>query len=66
MDEHELAHLTPEQQIMLQVFGAHMNAEMVTQNVDDALATMTATPHVNHVPVLTGGAGSEAVRVFYA
>lgn len=57
--------LSPAQQTMLEVYGAHMQAEMVTGSVDDALATMTDDPDVNHVPVLTGGVGREGVRAFY-
>ncbi len=29
------------------------------------MATMTDDPYVNHVPVMTGGVGAEAVREFY-
>ncbi|MBV9789045.1 MAG: ester cyclase [Chloroflexi bacterium] len=65
MNEQQTAALSPQQQAMLEVFGAHMQAELVTQSVDDALATMTDTPHVNHIPVMTGGVGREGVRAFY-
>jgi carboxymethylenebutenolidase len=51
---------------MLTCWQRHMQAEFVTRNVDEALATMTENPAVNHVPVLTGGVGREAVRDFYA
>jgi len=30
------------------------------------LATMTEDAYVNHVPVLTGGVGKEALRIFYS
>lgn len=66
MSDHEMAQLTASQQRMLEVFGAHMEAELVTQSVDDALQTMTDSPHVNHVPVMTGGTGSAGVRHFYS
>jgi carboxymethylenebutenolidase len=58
--------LTPTQQEMLACWQRHMQAEFMTGNVEEALATMTAQPIVNHVPVLTGGVGREAVRDFYA
>jgi carboxymethylenebutenolidase len=58
--------LTPTQQEMLACWQRHMQAEFMTRNVEEALATMTAQPIVNHVPVLTGGVGREAVRDFYA
>ena len=27
---------------------------------------MSATPHLNHVPTMTGGVGREQIRTFYA
>jgi carboxymethylenebutenolidase len=56
---------TPAQQEMLSCWQRHMQAEFATLSVDDALATMAEDPLVNHVPVLTGGVGREAVRAFY-
>lgn len=57
---------TSAQQAMIDVLERHMAAEMITLNVDDALATMTDDAYVNHVPVLTGGVGPQEVRHFYA
>ncbi len=48
------------------VFDAHVAAEFVDLDVDATMATMTETPYLVHVPVLTGGFGREAVREFYA
>jgi carboxymethylenebutenolidase len=47
------------------VFDAHVAAEFVDLDLDATMATMTADPYVNHVPVMTGGVGSESVRQFY-
>ena len=47
------------------VFDAHVAAEFATCNLDATMATMTETPVLTHVPVLTGGNGREAVRAFY-
>ncbi len=47
------------------VFDAHVAAEFVSLDVDATMATMTETPYLVHVPVLTGGFGREAVRNFY-
>jgi carboxymethylenebutenolidase len=47
------------------VFDAHVAAEFTTHDLDATMATMTATPHLTHVPVLTGGLGREEVRRFY-
>ena len=48
------------------VFDAHVRAEFVECSVDVTMATMTDTPYVTHVPVLTGGYGRSEVRAFYA
>jgi carboxymethylenebutenolidase len=59
-------HLTPQQQAMVEVWERHMRAEFVERNADAALATMSARPYLNHVPVMTGGVGREEIRTFYA
>jgi carboxymethylenebutenolidase len=48
-----------------QVFDAHVRAEFEERSVDATMATMTDTPYVTHVPVLTGGHGRDEVRAFY-
>jgi carboxymethylenebutenolidase len=47
------------------VFDEHVAAEFVDMDLDATMATMTAEPYVNHVPVMTGGVGVEGVRSFY-
>jgi carboxymethylenebutenolidase len=47
------------------VFDDHVTAEFVDMDLDATMATMTADPYVNHVPVMTGGVGFEGVRQFY-
>jgi hypothetical protein len=42
-----------------------MAAEFDTRSIEATMATMTADPVVNHVPVMTGGLGSRQVRDFY-
>ena len=44
------------------VFDAHTAAEFQTKDIAATMATMSGTPHVTHVPVMTGGHGREAVR----
>ncbi|HET9935544.1 MAG TPA: hypothetical protein VFQ29_03685 [Methyloceanibacter sp.] len=39
------------------VFDAHTDAEFKTRDIEATMATMGANPHVNHVPVMTGGYG---------
>ncbi|HXF98194.1 MAG TPA: nuclear transport factor 2 family protein [Gaiellaceae bacterium] len=47
------------------VFDEHVAAEFVHLDLERTMATMTDDPYVNHVPVMTGGVGREAVRDFY-
>ena len=47
------------------VFDAHTAAEFATRDLNATMATMSQTPHLTHVPVLTGGQGREEVRKFY-
>lgn len=54
--------LTQEQMVAL--FERHMQAEL-SGDLDGTMATMTAEPHLNHVPVTTGGVGFKGVRDFY-
>ena len=58
--------ITPQQAAMVELWELHMAAEFATKDVDATMATMTAHPFVNHVPVMTGGVGYEDVRDFYA
>ena len=48
-----------------EVFDAHTAAEFHTRDIEATMATMGETPHVTHVPVMTGGRGADAVRSFY-
>lgn len=57
--------LTPEQQAMSDMWDRHTAAEFETGSLDATMATMSVEPFVNHVPVMTGGVGAEAVRAFY-
>ncbi len=57
--------LTAQQNVMLETSQRHMLAEM-TDDLETTMATMNANPHVYHIPVMTGGAGVDGVRDFYA
>jgi carboxymethylenebutenolidase len=51
---------------LAQLWQEHTNHEFSTRDTDSTLATMTEDAYVNHVPVLTGGAGKSALRIFYS
>lgn len=56
--------LSAQQQVMVDLFQRHVNAELAG-DLDTTMATMTDHPHLNHVPVMTGGVGRDGVRDFY-
>jgi carboxymethylenebutenolidase len=43
----------------------HISYEFSTRDVSSTIATMAEDADVNHVPVMTGGYGHEALRRFY-
>lgn len=43
----------------------HTRHEFATRDTESTLATMVEDAYVNHVPVMTGGSGKEALRAFY-
>jgi carboxymethylenebutenolidase len=55
MSKTDLAHLWEE----------HTKHEFSTRDTDATLATMVEDAYVNHIPVLTGGSGKSALRIFY-
>jgi carboxymethylenebutenolidase len=44
----------------------HLASEFATKSADQALATMTAEPYVNEVPLMIGARGREELHDFYA
>jgi carboxymethylenebutenolidase len=49
-----------------QLWAEHLQHELSTHDTEATLATMVEDAYVNHVPVLTGGLGREALREFYS
>ncbi len=47
------------------VFDAHVAYEFESKDLDATMGTMTAAPHVTHVPTVAGGVDAEGVRRFY-
>jgi carboxymethylenebutenolidase len=58
--------LTPEQQRLNNLWEEHLRDEFVTRDTEATLDTMVPDAYVNHVPVMTGGVGREALRNFYS
>ncbi len=56
--------LSAKQQAMVALFERHVGAEL-KGDLDTTMATMSATPHLNHVPTMAGGVGQAGVRAFY-
>ena len=55
MPEHDLVAL----------WEAHCRHEFETRDVDATMATMVASPYVNHVPTMAGGVGHDQLKRFY-
>jgi len=49
-----------------QLWEEHTSHEFATRDTEATLATMMEDAYVNHVPVMTGAAGKDALRVFYS
>ena len=58
--------LTPEQQLLNDLWEEHVHDEFTTGDTDATLDTMVPDAYVNHIPVLTGGVGREELKVFYS
>jgi carboxymethylenebutenolidase len=49
-----------------ELWDEHTAHEFRTRDTEATLATMVENAYVNHVPVMTGGYGKEALRRFYS
>jgi len=58
--------LTPDQQRLSDLWDEHVRHEFATRDTEATLVTMVPDAYVNHVPVMTGGVGREALREFYS
>jgi carboxymethylenebutenolidase len=59
-----MGRLSDSQQAMVDLFERHVQAEL-DGDLDTTMATMTESPHLNHVPTMMGGVGRDGVRAFY-
>jgi carboxymethylenebutenolidase len=51
---------------LLSAWDQHLASEFVAKSADEALATMSAEPYVNEVPLMIGARGRSQLRDFYA
>ena len=54
--------MTPEEQHLIDMWEQHLRYEFQTRDTDATIRTMVPDAYVNHVPVMTGGAGTDALR----
>ena len=50
---------------LTRLWEEHTRHEFSTRDTEATLNTMVEDAYVNHVPVLTGGSGKNALRIFY-
>ena len=50
---------------LVALWEKHIQCEFATRDTEATLATMVEEAYVNHIPVLTGGVGKDALREFY-
>jgi carboxymethylenebutenolidase len=48
------------------IWEKHLQYEFATKDTEATLATMVEDAYVNHVPLMTGGVGKNALREFYS
>jgi carboxymethylenebutenolidase len=58
--------LTPEQQVLNDIWEEHLGDEFTKRDTNATVDTMVPDAYVNHIPVLTGGVGREQLREFYS
>jgi len=51
---------------LVHLWEEHTKHEFATRDTEATLATMVDDAYVNHIPVMTGGYGKEALRRFYS
>jgi carboxymethylenebutenolidase len=58
--------LSAAQEALRELWEEHLRYEFDTHDTEDTLKTMVEDAYVNHIPVLTGGAGQDELREFYS
>jgi carboxymethylenebutenolidase len=57
---------TEAEKVLSDAWDRHLQGEFGAHDPDATIATMVASPRVNHVPVMTGGDGRAQLYEFYA
>lgn len=57
---------SPEQQVLIDIWEAHIHAEFEAKSVDATLATMIESAHLNNIPTMKTADGLDAIREFYS
>src|SRR4029434_1218024 len=60
------ANTAAREEFLCNLWEEHMRHELATHDTEETLATMVDDAYVNHIPVLTGGVGKDALREFYS
>jgi carboxymethylenebutenolidase len=60
------ANTAARKEFLRNLWEEHMRHEFATHDTEETLATMVDDAYVNHIPVLTGGVGKDALREFYS
>ena len=58
--------LSAAQQALATLWDSHLASEFETKSAPEAIGTMVPDAYVNHMPVLTGGAGHDDLLQFYS
>jgi carboxymethylenebutenolidase len=58
--------LTPEQQLLNDLWDEHLREEFSTHDPQATIDTMVPDAYVNHIPTMTGGVGHAQLREFYS
>jgi carboxymethylenebutenolidase len=51
---------------MTDMWDLHLQSEFAARSTEETMATMTATPRVNVVPLMVGGGDAPELRLFYS
>jgi len=58
--------IQPKRDALVPIWRKYLEYEFTTRDTAATIATMTDDAYVNHIPVMTGGFGKDALREFYA